>query len=160
MENYINEVVDLWNLPTCDDCHQRVVDLIPEDLFFDVMIGALKKIRREEKKLYFYLVTFTLKPSVNNTDDKIGLYIRKQFEERPPLQIIEAYMVEEKTQNNIPHWHVAVSTNKPLKKDRFNYYIKKYGNIDISKTKAQTLLESINYISKEAIPTKLAVRNL
>lgn len=103
---------------------------------------------------YRYLVTFTVDPrkSGHKSTNEIYDYIYKQFK-RTPLQVKQAYIVQEGDgKKKHIHWHVAVETNKALKKDRFNYYTKKYGNIDISKTKAETLQHALKYISKEAEP--------
>lgn len=104
-------------------------------------------------KKYVYLCTFT-KKNAEDDDDEIEKYIKKQFK-RKPLKVVEAYIVKEKTKADVSHWHVAVETEKPLKKDRFNYYIKKYGFIDISKNKEQNIDTTINYISKDILPTKI-----
>lgn len=99
-------------------------------------------------KYYHYLVTFTLKPTIPKSQwDSIEDYIKNQFK-REPLKIHEAHITREYTKKLVAHWHVSVTTTKPLKKDRFNYYIQQYGNIDISKSKAQNLEEGLNYINK------------
>lgn len=106
-------------------------------------------------KVYRYLITFTIKEPENHDPDKIEKYIKDQFL-RSALQVNEAYMVRELTKKDVPHWHVACETTKYLPKDRFHYYTQKYGNIDISKTKSQTLKYAINYISKDNEPLKIA----
>lgn len=107
---------------------------------------------------YFYLVTFTLRPEIESSQyDEIESYIKKQFTERPSLKIKEAHIVRELTKKGVAHWHVSVKTSVPLKKDRFHYYVKKYGQIDISKNKAQNLEDGKNYISKSNIPTALVI---
>lgn len=107
---------------------------------------------------YYYLVTFTIDPKINtSTDDQIEAYIRSQFTNRPSLCIKEAHIVKEFTKKNVAHWHVSVKTTKPLKKDRFHYYARKYGQIDISKNKAQNLNDGLNYISKSEQPTALVI---
>lgn len=111
------------------------------------------KRRNNEGKTYRYLITFTLK---NDTfeEDEVEKYIIKQLK-RKPLQIIGAHINKEYTKKGRAHWHASIESIKSLKKDRFHYYIKKYGNIDISKTKAQNLEEGINYISKDSISKKI-----
>lgn len=103
------------------------------------------------KKTYRYLITFTLDPKKGpHNIEKIEEYIVKQFH-RKPLGILHAeYVKEGNGQDKHIHWHAAVETSKPLKKDRFNYYIKLYGKLDISRTKAQNLEETLNYINKES----------
>lgn len=127
--------------------HQKLRDTLTLN-FMDKYEKYLKQ--HKPKKDYRYLVTFTLDTKKTlPEDDVVEGYIISQFVDRDALKVIEAHIVKEKTQQNISHWHVAVSTAKCLKKDRFNYYIKKYGNIDISGTKAQTLNEALNYINKD-----------
>lgn len=108
-----------------------------------------------DQKYYYYLVTFTLKPGLADQADSIEAYIKKQFVDRTSLGVKESYIVRELTKNNMPHWHVSVKTDRPLKKDRFHYYTKKYGQIDISKNKAQNLEDGKNYISKSNTPEEL-----
>lgn len=107
-------------------------------------------------KKYRYLVTFTLDPSKGpHALDEVEKYIIKQLG-RKPLQIVEAHLAREGGSGNTHvHWHVALCTLKCLKVDRFNYYRKLFGGVDISKTKAQSLEEGINYISKECIPLRV-----
>lgn len=115
----------------------------------------VKYVTKKDLKKYRYLITFTLPEDHKHDEDEVEHYIVKQFQQRPVLQIEKAYMVKERTQKDIAHWHVAVCSTRCLKKDRFNYYIKKYGFVDISKSKAQHLEESLNYISKEVLPKKI-----
>lgn len=111
-------------------------------------------IKQKDVKKYYYLVTFTIHPEYASREREIEEYIRRQFL-RVPLRIKEAWIVRELTATNVPHWHVAVCTYKALKKDRFNYYVKKYGFVDISKSRLNSLEESLNYISKVEQPTKI-----
>lgn len=106
----------------------------------------------KNQKNYYYLITFTLR----NKDDATSAeaYIKRQTE-RTALNITSYEYCKEYTKNNMPHWHASVITTKPLKKDRFHYYIKKYGNIDLSRSRAQHDFESLNYISKSSTPTKI-----
>lgn len=106
-----------------------------------------------KEKSYLYLCTFT-KKEPSDDDDTIEEYIKKQFT-RKPLKVKQAYIAKEKTANNVSHWHVAVETLKALKKDRFNYYIKKYGFVDISKSKGTNIETPLNYISKDTLPLKI-----
>lgn len=114
-----------------------------------------KYFNETEAKKYYYLVTFTLKPEA--VGDSLGAedYIRKQFTQRKALGVQEAYMVKEQTKNDTDHWHVAVCTDKPLAKNRFSYYTKLYGFIDISKNIEKTLTNALEYISKSNTPCKL-----
>lgn len=127
---------------------------------------AFKKYAKSiEGKSYYYLVTFTLdktkEKTIKNLNSEGGLveiekYIISQFQ-RPPLQVKKAYIVQEETKNGDPHWHVSVKTGTCLKKDRFNYYQKIYGYVDISKTRHKSMEESLNYISKSNTPTEIII---
>lgn len=114
-----------------------------------------KKEKEANVKKYYYLVTFTLRKDTFTQADSAEKYIHSQFKNRPALGVLEAHVVRELTQAGNPHWHVSVSTSRPLAKNRFNYYIKIFGNIDISKNKCQNLNDGLNYISKSNTPIQL-----
>lgn len=111
-------------------------------------------------KRHYYLFTFTIDPKkhklCDDTYDKVQEYIIKQLK-RKPLRICEAYLVREGGDEEAKHthWHASVTSEKPISKDRFNYYNKIYGNIDISKSKLQTNDEALDYISKRYAPSKV-----
>lgn len=112
----------------------------------------------KKSKRYIYMITYTIDPKKypevsDELIDEIEDYIKKQGQ-REALKVISYEYVREKHKNGRPHWHAVIETEKFLKKDRFNYY-KKYGNFDLSKTKAQTAQEALNYISKDNLPTKV-----
>lgn len=113
------------------------------DGFHRRLKAHLKKL---QKKKYYYMLTFTLRDSTQD-EDEVELYIIKQSK-RTALQIDEFHHVKEYTKKGVAHWHVAIVTTKPLKKDRFNYYIQKFGTLDISKNKAQNIDEMLNYMTK------------
>lgn len=123
---------------------------------------AYFKRTNNDDKVYRYLVTFTLKDSEYakcvadiSYEDVIEKYIRKQLL-RAPLQVVESHLVKEYgVKSKRTHWHCSMSTSIYLKHDRFDYYEKKYGKVDISKTEAQTLEHGLKYISKDSLPTKL-----
>lgn len=100
------------------------------------------------KKLHYYMVTFNLKPACWHMGDEIDVYVRKQFTHRPALQIVEAAITRELTKRGVDHWHVQVTTEVPLCKDRFDYYIKRYGSVDISKSRSQNPQNTHVYQSK------------
>lgn len=98
------------------------------------------------------MVTFTLR---NKKDyDKAREYIYRQHE-RQQLHVMSYYVVEELTKAGMPHWHVAIQVEKPLKKNRFNYYTKLYGFVDLSRTKGQTIDTALEYMSKSHTPEQL-----
>lgn len=114
-----------------------------------------KYLNLQKAKKYYYLITFTLRKDMKHLADEAEKYIKKQFTERPPLQIQEAYYVRELTKKGMPHWHVSVCSTTPIAKNRFQYYNKKYGFIDVSKSKQKTLTNGMEYLSKSATPEKL-----
>lgn len=110
--------------------------------------------RDKAKDTYKYLVTFTLKPDAVEDADKAELYIHSQAD-REMLKICAMSYVKELTKAGVPHFHAVIETSKPLKRNRFQYYEKLFGHVDISRTKGQTTQEALNYISKENHPIKL-----
>lgn len=102
---------------------------------------------------YYYLVTFNLAKKPDATElAKIKKYIVDQFTDRPALQITRAVLVMEYTKAGVEHFHVSCSSKKPLSKDRFNYFTKLYGFVDISKNKTKNLNDGLNYITKVGTP--------
>lgn len=109
----------------------------------------VKQMKALKKNYYYYLITFTLNKNINPDQyDQIEKFIISQAL-RPALKIVEAHYAREYTKKGIAHWHMAIKSTKFIAKNRFNYYIKNYGNIDISKSTNKSLEESINYINKE-----------
>ena len=102
------------------------------------------------------MITFTRDPKKDTNKEDVYKYICKQFK-RKPLNITEAWIVEEGNDDDKHiHWHVFVETSKPLKKDRFSYYIKKIGQIDFARHKSTNKDSALEYMSKEATPIQLA----
>lgn len=100
-------------------------------------------------KKYLYLITFTLRDATKA--EKAEAYIREQVN-RSHLDLTRWIMAKEHTKKGTPHWHCAVESRKPIKKNRFQYYEKLFGFIDVSRTKGQNLQEALQYISKESVP--------
>lgn len=106
-----------------------------------------------QNRKYIYMLTFTVSETLHKKiseelADEIEEYLRAIEKRKSVLKIIKFSLVREYHKNGRPHWHALIETLKCLKKDRFNYYIKKYGFIDISRNKAQTDTEIINYLHK------------
>lgn len=113
--------------------------------------------KKDPPKKYIYLVTFTLRPE-HHEDEIIHKLAQSHIEgiaKRDALLLTYFSFVKEHTKAGVPHWHAVIVSENPIKKNRFQYYEKLYGNIDISRTKGQTTQPAIDYISKEGIPTIL-----
>lgn len=110
-----------------------------------------KKLNQEN---YRYLLTFTLKPESVDKADTAEEYIKTQTD-REALKIVSFAYVKELTKNKVPHWHAVIETEIPVKRNRFQYYEKLFGHVDISRTKGQTTQEALNYISKDSPPIVL-----
>ncbi len=124
--------------------------IVAHETFHECFKAFLKN---REQKRYRYLITFTLRKPCDDIP-AISSYIKSQLK-RKPLKIEEAHLVQELTKAGIPHWHASVITTKPLKKDRFNYYEKLYGHVDISSTLGTNIEETLNYISKDSLPIQI-----
>lgn len=108
-------------------------------------------------KRHYYMLTFTIDANKGDSEehyDEAEAYVAS-VASRSALQLLQYQYVREYTKKGIPHWHCLAVTTKPLKKDRFHYYKKKFGFVDISKNKAQQSSEIINYISKHSHPIVL-----
>lgn len=105
-------------------------------------------------KKYIYLITFTLSKQNIDKSDLAEQFIREQ-PNRTALHLLSWVMVKEYTKKGTPHWHCVVESYKPIKKNRFDYYCKKFGFVDISRTKGQTPQEAYQYISKDGEPEVL-----
>lgn len=120
-----------------------------------------RRIIASEKKSYIYLVTFTIDPKLNTDmdadelEEAIETYVESQVDRQVSLGITYYAYSKEYTKAGQAHWHAVLKTTKPLAKNRFAYYGKSYGNIDISRTKSTTHLEALEYISKDVLPTIL-----
>jgi hypothetical protein len=113
-----------------------------------------RQIKEDDKisKGHIYMLTFTIDPNKHKivTDEllyEIEKLINSQHS-RTALKVRRYLTVREYHKNKRPHWHALIITDRPLAKDRFNHYIKKYGNIDLSKSKSQQPSEIVNYMSK------------
>lgn len=150
MEDIVGKWID------ADDKTQIYMELVGTDLSKMKKFHTILARRLKEAKLkrYIYLLTFTLDVKKCEQYELAEEYIKGQVK-RSALKIKQFHYVKEFHKSGVPHFHVAIETLKPLKKDRFNYYIKKFGNLDISRTKAQTIQEALNYISKDNVPIKL-----
>lgn len=151
----INTIVDEYikwtkeNKTTFTNTPKRFITALAQNNYQFNMLFR-QKIKESKKTQYYYQIVFTLKDGVNDSEDVIEDYIKKQFR-RKPLQVVKAYICKEYQKNGKAHWHVAVQTTKFLKKDRFNYYIRKYGMINITKSKHKTLDNSLNYMAKDGL---------
>jgi len=123
---------------------------------FDLEIKRILNLRDHKNKRYYYLITFTIKDydKIDVMDSIIEKYIISRLR-RTALQVEKAHIVKELTQNKVPHWHAAVKSKKYISKDRFKYYIKQYGNIDISKNHSQNYKTMLKYITKSNIAKQI-----
>ncbi len=131
--------------------HQVYVDYVSKSssLMREFHSEIQKQVNENTIKSYYYMITFTLKNDCSKEEElTIQDYILSQME-RPALKIVKAFYVKEKTKQGRAHWHVAVQTKRFLCRNRFNYYCKKYGHIQVSKNHCQTLQEMMNYINKD-----------
>lgn len=112
-------------------------------------------IKDKNDKRYFYLITFTLNDENKDVDPKVVYKYIKNRLLRPALQAEKIHLVQELTQEGRPHFHASIKSKKFISKDRFKYYVKKYGFVDISKNHSQNYKTMLKYISKSNIPEEL-----
>lgn len=161
----MNEFISKWMKMSADERQ----NLTPEENRYfldDQFLRKLRaKIKDDEIKKYIYLVTFTLDPEKNKDlpkeelEEVVTNLVEAQAT-RIPLKITYYAYSKEYTKAGQAHWHAVVQTKKPLPKNRFAYYQRSYGNIDISRTKTTTTLEALDYISKDVLPKVLIDENI
>jgi len=110
---------------------------------------VMKALRRSDNKEYYYMTTFTLKPTIKPAQyDSIETYIINRLKETK-LNITEAHIAREHTKQGVPHWHACIKASKYIAKSRFITYVKKFGNVDHSKNKTNSLEDMLEYTNKE-----------
>lgn len=127
---------------------------------FHTCMKKLMKLRDRDERRYYYLLTFTLNPKleVDETEDEIEKYIITRVK-RKALKIVKAHIVKEYTKKGVAHWHVATKSKRYISKDRFKYFEKKYGFIDISKNHSQNYNFMMDYITKSNIPKEIILES-
>ncbi len=132
-----------------------ITEIARANRMFEFHQEIQRQVKDRTKRYYCYLITFTLTKMYSpDALETIKKYVISQMK-RPALRIKEAHYVQELTKNGIPHWHFSVKSEKYIAKNRFNYYEKKYGFVDISKSVSNSLDESLNYINKVSPSVKI-----
>ncbi len=107
------------------------------------------------KQRYYYLITFTLNDDNKDIDPNIvSKYIISRLASSA-LQIEKAHLVQELTEQGRPHWHASVLAKKYISKDRFKYYVNKFGFVDISKNHSQNYETMLKYINKSNVSRQI-----
>lgn len=110
-----------------------------------------RAIKKASQKSYYYMGTFTIAPAKKHLFAEAKDYI-VQMVSRSALHLEQFAYVQEQHKNGDPHFHVAVKSSKPIKKNRFAYYTKKFGFVDWSRSQCDSMHESLAYMSKEGEP--------
>lgn len=101
------------------------------------------------------MLTFTINPKLadpknHEVQQKIEDYIIKQVNKHSDV----AYIAREHPDSNC-HWHVVLLRQRKFKYNEFNYYKRKFGNLDISLSKTESIEDGLKYISKESVPRRI-----
>lgn len=110
-----------------------------------------KTVREADLKEYKYMITFTLDPKkvdLKSAEDvqKVEDYIVKLLKCSANFRF---YYAKEHADSN-PHWHVVIHRYKPFPQSEVSYYKKKYGMVDISRSKILIDEASMKYLGKES----------
>ena len=145
-ENYYAKFLDMCEV------HPNPRDPVMVDWLIKYQHLVLKDyITYSPKKIYKYMLTFTLDPkkvndiTSNDVQKKIESYIVSLFKDS---RFIRVYYVKEHAQSNC-HWHVVIYMNNCFKQDHIRYYRKKYGNVDVSRSHELSDEHTQKYLSKE-----------
>lgn len=147
---YYNEMVRLEQ--TCGLRSRQCTEYIMHN-YLKIYEDALTM---KPMKDYIYMLTFTVDPqkvpnmSDNAVQQKIEDYIVKVLRNKTAT----AWIVKEHKDSNV-HWHCAIQTDGPFDQKHINYYRKTYGHVDVSRTRTETLENSLKYMKKESEPTKI-----
>jgi len=140
--------------------YEELCDCMGNPMREDEVKARISRLRRQRlAKLngHTYMMTFTLKPEINATQEADAL----QWIERNVVNVLHkpfeasVYISEEKTESGRTHWHVVGTYEKSLKKSLFKYYTKTFGHIDFSLSKNTGNENALGYISKEQVPRLL-----
>lgn len=110
--------------------------------------------RQQKEKKYVYMVTFTLDPKKKHNEARVEEFIHLQAK-RSALHVTSAYVSKEYHQSGTPHWHMVLTTCKPIRSDAFKYYQNRFGNIDLNRNKYNNEADALSYITKDSDPIKL-----
>lgn len=116
--------------------------------------SALKKVN--EKFIYMLTFTVDVKKQPMETKENIAEvenYIVKLLNSKSLKHIVKSHLVYEIGENGNHHWHAYAECTRCLKKDRFKTYMKRYGNIDISRNRSDNEETVLTYMSKSNTPT-------
>lgn len=110
-------------------------------------------------KEYVYMLTFTLDPKKNKFSEDlyndVEQYILKLIRR---ISFKKCIWVREGSDDDHKHthWHIGIITNDFLRKSDYSKtYVKKYGNIDHSKSKTKDFKHIEDYLSKQSPPSNL-----
>lgn len=108
---------------------------------------------------YHYMLTLTLSPTLHPNPDliieEVEQYIVSIGRRATALHLTNVEYAQELHKDGRPHWHILLSSEKPIKKNRFQYCSQKFGHLDFSRSKGQTNDNILNYISKDTLPIKV-----
>lgn len=139
-----------------DPC-PKLINSIIKNSDIALFSRQIKKAIQKINERFLYMLTFTVdlnKKKIETEGDikEIEDYIIKLLLSKSLKHILRSHIVYEVGENGNHHWHVYAECSKCLKKDRFNTYIKKYGNIDISRNKTDNEETILSYMAKSNIP--------
>lgn len=120
------------------------VDFLKSDYLKD------KKRKKEKPSEYKYMITFTLDPKkVDLTSSE-----QKNTIERYIVNLLKCtdnfrfYYVREHEFTNT-HWHAIVHRKIPFTQDKLAYYKRKFGNVQVNRSKELDDEFSLKYLGKE-----------
>lgn len=154
IEMSINNYFDYWYENYYNDNSDEALDFVAKygyQIWRDMSTSRHTVKIKVKPSEYKYLITFTLDPkkvdlSNVKTKDKIEKYIVNLLKTTDNFRF---YYVREHDDTNT-HWHCIVHRTLPMKQDVLAYYKKKYGNIDVSRSKRLADEDSMKYLGKES----------
>lgn len=150
----INNYFDYWYEHYYHDTSDEALDFVAThgySIWRDMPTSRHSVKIKIKPSEYKYLITFTLDPKkVEITDrlkkSKIEDYIVGLLKTSDNNRF---YYAREHDDSNT-HWHCIIHRTKPMRQDVLAYYKKKYGMVDVSRSKDLSDEHSIKYLGKES----------
>lgn len=117
----------------------------------DIHTSEYLKEKYKKPKEYKYMLTFTLDPKkVNLSDRAVKSKIEDYIVNLLKTSENDRFYYSREHDDSNTHWHVIVHRKVPLRQDKLTYYKKKYGNVDVSRSKDLSDKNSFAYLGKES----------
>lgn len=127
----------------------------------------LRRYQREKRNpFHVYMITFTTDPKripkqTEDLDQRAQKYLKSRCQTKELMKADPKtwlYSVEKHKSGRL-HYHALLETSKSCPRSVFRDWARKFGNYDYSESKTRDVSHTINYITKETVPTVIKARD-